>query len=59
MVAITSIKSAFLPLNSRKEKENAAKEQEIICPAVISPAVINVKRPAKRENSLCQKSLDL
>ena len=40
MVAITSIKSAFLPLNSRKEKENAAKEQEIICPAVISPAVI-------------------
>ena len=40
MVAITSIKSAFLPLNSRREKENAAKEQEIICPAVISPAVI-------------------
>ena len=40
MVAITSMKSTFLPLNSRKEKENAAREQEIICPTVINPAVI-------------------
>ncbi len=41
MVAITSINSRFLPLNSRKEKENAASEQDTICPAVIQPATKN------------------
>ena len=40
MVAITSMKSASLPLKSRKEKENAAREQDMICPRVISPATI-------------------
>ena len=40
MVAITSIKRIPFPLNSRKEKEKAASEQEIICPIVIHPAII-------------------
>ena len=41
MVAITIAKRIPFPLNSRKENANAAREQEIICPMVIHPAMIN------------------
>ena len=47
MVARTIINSTFLPLNSRKEKANAAKEQVMIWATVILPAIIkefNTKR---------------
>jgi len=41
MVAITIAKRIPFPLNSRKENANAAREQEMICPMVIHPAMIN------------------
>ena len=41
MVAITIAKRILFPLNSRKENANAAREQEMICPMVIHPAMIN------------------
>lgn len=31
----------YYVISSKNEKENAAKEQEIICPTVIKPAIIN------------------
>ena len=44
IVAITNINRRFLPLNSRKEKEKAAREQVMICPMVIQPATIKELR---------------
>ncbi len=59
MVAITSIKSRFLPLKSKKEKLKAAREQEIICPNVISPATKNELRTNLIRGTFASASLKL
>ena len=41
IVAITTMKRIPFPLNSRKENAKAAREQVMICPMVIHPAMIN------------------
>ena len=53
MVAITSINNTFFPLKSRKENENAAREQEMICPKVMSPATRNELITKRTSGTFC------
>ena len=57
IVAITSINSTFFPLKSRKEKEKAAREQEMICPKVISPATRNELITKRTRGTFCNACL--
>ena len=57
MVAITIAKRIPFPLNSRKENANAAREQEIICPMVIHPAMINEFKMNRRSGTVVNASL--
>ena len=57
MVAITIAKRIPFPLNSRKENANAAREQEMICPMVIHPAMINEFKMNRRSGTVVNASL--
>ena len=57
MVAITIAKRIPFPLNSRKENANAAREQEMICPMVIHPAMINEFKMNRRSGTVVKASL--
>ena len=59
IVAITIMNRIFLPLKSKKEKENAASEQDMICPKVMAPATINELRINRPSGIFLMASLKL
>ena len=52
MVAITTMKRIPFPLNSRKENAKAAREQVMICPMVMHPAMIKEFKMKRRSGTV-------
>ena len=57
MVAMTIMKRIPFPLNSRKEKANAARAQVMICPIVMQPAITKEFRINRIRGTLVKASI--
>lgn len=57
IVAITTAKRIPFPLNSRNENANAAREQEMICPMVMQPAIMKEFKIKRSSGTFVNASL--